>query len=62
MIENDFIDLNGGNGVLFAGDSGDSVLDCTIEANGAWGILDNGSNIYIGYNTMGNNIDGNIGY
>ena len=62
VIENDFIDLNGGNGVLFDGDSGDSVLDCTIEANGAWGILDAGSNIYIGYNTMANNIDGNIGY
>jgi titin len=61
-IQYDIIDLNSGNGVLLAGDSGDSVVDCTIEANGAWGILDAGSNNYLAYDTLANNVDGSIGY
>jgi titin len=61
-IQYDIIDLNGSDGVLLAGDSGDSVVDCTIEANGAWGILDAGSNNYLAYNTLANNIDGSVGY
>ena len=62
MIENDIIDLNGSNGILLAGCSGVSVVYCTIEANGAWGILDAGSSDYEAYNTLANNIDGSIGY
>jgi titin len=62
VIQNDIIDLNGSDGVLLAGDSGDSVIDCTIEANGAWGILDAGSNNYLAYDTLANNIDGSIAY
>jgi titin len=62
VLQNDIIDLNSGSGVLMAGDSGDSVIDCTIEANGAWGILDAGSNNYLAYNTLYNNIDGSVGY
>jgi titin len=62
VIQFDIIDLNSSNGVLLAGDSGDSVIDCTIEANGAWGILDAGSNNYLAYNTLANNVDGSIGY
>jgi len=62
VIQNDIIDLNSSNGVLLAGDSGDSVVDCTIEANGAWGILDAGSNNYLADNTLANNVDGSVGY
>jgi hypothetical protein len=62
VIQFDIIDLNGGNGVYFAGCSGDSVVDCTIEANGAWGVLDQGSNDYHTYNTLANNIDGSVRY
>jgi hypothetical protein len=38
------------------------VIFCTIEANGAWGILDAGTNDYLAYNTIVNNVDGSIGY
>jgi hypothetical protein len=62
VIQNDIIDLNSSNGILLVGDSGDSVVDCTIEANGAWGILDAGSNNYLAYNTLANNVDGGIRY
>ena len=62
VIEFDIINLNGGNGVLFAGASGNSVVGCTIEANGAWGILDAGSGDYYAYNTLANNLDGSIVY
>jgi hypothetical protein len=62
VIEFDIIDLNAANGVYFAGATGDSVVSCTIEANGQWGILDQGSNNYYAYNTFGNNIDGDLGY
>jgi titin len=62
VVQFDIINLNGSNGVLLAGDSGDSVVDCTIEANGAWGILDAGSNNYLAYDTLANNVDGSIGY
>jgi titin len=61
VIQFDIIDLNVGDGVLLAGASGDSVVDCTIEANGAWGLLDGGSNNYYAYNTLANNIDGSVG-
>ncbi len=61
-IDNDYISLNGSNGVYFAGTSGNSVVGCTIEANQAWGILDQGSDNYYAYNTIYNNIDGSIGY
>jgi hypothetical protein len=44
VVQFDVIDLNGGDGVFLAGASGDSVVDCTIEANGAWGIQDARSN------------------
>jgi titin len=62
VIQFDIINLNGGNGVLFAGANGNTVVDCTIEANGAWGILDGGSGNYYAYNTIANNVDGSIGY
>ena len=62
VIEYDIIDLNGQNGVLLAGGVADSVVGCTIEANGAWGILDAGSGDYDAYNTLANNADGGIGY
>jgi Periplasmic copper-binding protein (NosD) len=61
-IQYDFICLNGTNGVWFAGGWGNSAVDCTIEANQAWGILDQGSANYFAYNTMYNNLDGNVGY
>jgi hypothetical protein len=48
--------------VLFAGGSGNSVVSCTIEANGEWGILDAGSSNYYTYNTLANNFDGSVGY
>jgi hypothetical protein len=62
VIEFDIINLNGGNGVLLSGASGNSVIACTIEANGAWGILDSGSANYDAYNTLANNVDGSVGY
>jgi titin len=61
VIQFDIINLNSGDGVLLAGCSGDSVIDCTIEANGAWGIQDDGSGNYYAYNTLVNNVDGGIG-
>jgi large repetitive protein len=61
VIQFDIINLNGGDGVLFSGATGNSVVDCTIEANGAWGILDDGSGNYYVYNTLGNNVDGSVG-
>jgi titin len=61
-IEYDIIDLNGANGVWFAGGSGNSVVGCTIEANQQWGILDQGTDDYLAYNTLANNLDGNVGY
>ncbi len=47
--------------MLFDGASGNSVVGCTIEANGAWGILDTGSGNYYVYNTLANNVDGSVG-
>jgi Right handed beta helix region len=61
-IQFDIISLNGKSGVWFAGGSGNSVVDCTIEANEAWGIFDQGSDNYYAYNTMHNNLDGNVGF
>jgi titin len=60
VIEFDIIDLNVGNGVYFAGANGDSVISCTIEANGQWGILDQGSDNYYVYNTLYNNLYGSV--
>jgi titin len=60
-IEFDIIDLNGANGVWFAGASGNTGVFCTIEANGQWGILDQGSGNYYAYNTLANNLAGNVG-
>ncbi len=62
VIEFDYIALNGSDGVLFAGASGNSVIGCSIEANGAWGILDTGSGNYYADNTLANNLDGSVGY
>jgi parallel beta-helix repeat protein len=62
LIDYDIISLNGANGVYFYQAIGSAVEDCTIEANQQWGILDAGSNNYYVYNTMGNNLDGNVGY
>jgi hypothetical protein len=59
-IQNDIIDLNGANGVYFAGASGNTEVDCTIEANQQWGILDQDSSDYYAYNTMANNLDGKV--
>jgi hypothetical protein len=61
VIQFDIINLDGGNGVLLAGCSGNSVVDCTIEATEAWGIFDSGSGNYYAYNTFANNGDGDIG-
>jgi titin len=60
-IQDDIIDLNGASGVYFAGASGNAVVACTIEANQAWGILDQGSSNYYVYNTLYNNLDGSVG-
>jgi hypothetical protein len=61
-LQNDYICLNGNNGVYFAGGSGNSVVGCTIEANQEWGILDQRSDNDYAYNTIYNNLDGSIGY
>ncbi len=62
VLEFDIINLNGGNGVLFDSAAGNTIYGCTIEANGAWGILDTGSgNDYV-YNTLANNLDGSVGH
>ena len=61
-IDNDYISLNGSNGVYFAGASGNSVVGCTIEANQAWGILDQGATTTTLTTQSYNNIDGSIGY
>jgi hypothetical protein len=61
-IEDDVINLNAANGVWFAGGSGNAVVFCTIEANGQWGILDQGSSNYYVYNTLANNLAGYVGY
>jgi hypothetical protein len=61
VVQFDIVKQNGANGVYFAGSYGDSVVDCTIEANGQWGILDQGSGNYYVYNILANNLDGSVG-